>query len=147
MPFGWKRYWLGGFSPEPTHREVQKTALGAENSVAWEKRSDLTARIAAAQTSGYQVVVVEQTSDSVLLPDFAAPAGPVVLVVGNEVTGVREDIVALADAVAEIPQWGTKHSLNVSVAAGIVLYALLGHLPVVDARNGPGPGQVGIKGQ
>lgn len=127
--FGLEKIWLCGITGRPPHREITKTALGSEESVAWEYAPETTAAVAALQAAGYFVAAVEQTTGSVLLPDFRpAPGRPVALVMGNEVFGVDDAVLALCDAAVEIPQFGTKHSLNVGVAAGVVLWDVLSKL-------------------
>lgn len=122
--FGIEAVWMGGFTPTPPHREIQKTALGAEESVNWRKSDNLQQDLLGLKSAGYTLLAIEQTTDSVLLPAFQPPVGPMAVILGNEVTGVSDELLEVADAVLEIPQYGTKHSLNVAVAAGIVLYAL-----------------------
>ena len=124
--FALEKIWLCGITGRPPHREITKTALGSENSVAWEHAAETTIAVAALKAAGYQVLAVEQTTGSVLLPQFRpAPGRPLALVLGNEVMGVDDAVLALCDAALEIPQFGTKHSLNVGVAAGVVLWDLL----------------------
>jgi 23S rRNA (guanosine2251-2'-O)-methyltransferase len=123
--FAVAKVYLCGISPRPPHREIRKTAIGAEDSVDWEGRSDAISLCQELKEAGYQLLVLEQAEGSVALEDFAPdPASPKALVLGHEVDGVRQTIVDMADVVLEIPQYGTKHSLNVSVSAGIVIHAL-----------------------
>jgi 23S rRNA (guanosine2251-2'-O)-methyltransferase len=120
------KLWLCGYTPQPPNREIRKTAIGAEETVAWEYAADAVALAKQLKADGWKLVVVEQTDASVSLPDFHAANGArIALVLGNEVDGVQAGIVDLCDAAVEIPQFGTKHSLNVSVAAGIVLYEVV----------------------
>lgn len=117
-----ERLVLCGITGCPPHREIQKTALGATESVAWEHHENALEAVKAVKAQGYTVVPVEQCTGS-MRPKEAVHAGEkICLVLGNEVTGVKQDIVTLADTVMEIPQEGTKHSLNVSVAAGIAIW-------------------------
>lgn len=114
---------LCGITGTPPHREIQKTALGATESVEWEYEPDILDAVQRLAGQGYETVVVEQCRSSVgpeKLKELTA--GKLCLVLGNEVTGVREEIIRLCRMAIEIPQEGTKHSLNVSVAAGIVLW-------------------------
>ena len=105
------------------HREITKSALGAELAVAWEKVEDIVALVEKLRRDGYTVVAVEQVRDSVPLQDFRPVRGSKhAFVFGNEVEGVSEEVLAKADLCVEIPQFGTKHSFNVSVSAGIVLW-------------------------
>ena len=130
--FALEKIWLCGITGRPPHREITKTALGSENSVAWEYAAETIAAVAALKAAGYQVLAVEQTTGSILLPQFRpAPGRPLALVLGNEVMGVDDAVLALCDAAIEIPQFGTKHSLNVGVAAGVVLWDLLVKMGVV----------------
>lgn len=118
------KIWLCGFTPVPPDRELSKTALGAEKSVAWEYRTDAAALLSELKDSGYRCIAVEHTDASKPLNDFTPPAEPLLLILGNEVFGVQQHLIDLCDASVEIPQFGTKHSLNVSVCAGIVLWQL-----------------------
>ena len=100
--------------------------------MAWEYAAETVAAVAALKQAGYQVVAVEQTTGSVVLPQFQPePGRPLALVLGNEVFGVEDAVLALCDLAVEIPQFGTKHSLNVGVAAGVVLWDALVKLGVV----------------
>lgn len=116
---------LCGITAKPPHREIQKTALGATESVHWKYYPETGTSIAELKNAGYQIFVVEQTSESILLSNVKLDADvKTAIVLGNEVQGVQQSIVDLADICIEIPQMGTKHSLNVSVSAGIVLWSL-----------------------
>ena len=115
--------WFCGITPAPPSAEIHKTALGAEDSVRWEHRPDAAALVRYLRQEGFRVLAVEQTERSVKLQDFVRESGErLALVFGNEVDGVRQEVVDECDAALEIPQYGTKHSLNVSVCAGIVLW-------------------------
>lgn len=115
--------YLCGYTGFPPRREITKTALGAEHTVPWEKHADAVELARNLQAKGMQVMVLEQTDDAV---DFwEAPVRfPVCFVVGNEVTGVSEELVALADLCLELPMAGIKQSLNVATAFGVVGYEL-----------------------
>ena len=114
---------LCGICATPPSAEIHKTALGAEDSVRWEYVSDTLEAVHMLHERGFIVLSVEQTVGSVPLDAFEPlPDGKYALVLGNEVEGVRQDVVDASDGALEIPQWGTKHSLNVSVALGIVLW-------------------------
>ena len=116
---------LGGISGCPPHPEIEKTALGAERTVAWRHVDDSFAEASRLRREGWKVCVLEQAFGSVDLSLLRPGEGERwLLVVGNEVKGVDQRIVDLADVVAEIAQYGTKHSLNVSVSAGIALWQL-----------------------
>ncbi len=114
---------LCGVTACPPSPEIHKTALGAEDSVDWWYEEDTLAAVHQLQAEGFTVLAVEQVEGSSKLGDFAPEAGrKYALVMGNEVKGVRQDVVDIADGALEIPQYGTKHSLNVSVSAGIVMW-------------------------
>ena len=118
------RVWLCGITPVPPTAEIHKTALGAEESVRWEKIENATDAVKALQQQGFTVFAVEQTEHSIKLGEFHCESGKkYAFVFGNEVDGVSQEVVNLCDASLEIPQFGTKHSLNVSVCAGVVLWA------------------------
>lgn len=118
-----EKIYLTGITGTPPHREIEKTALGATSSVDWAYVEKPEEAVRALKESGYQMVVVEQTTASVPLNTFrVAPDQKYALVFGNEVKGVSEEVIALADWALEVPQVGTKHSLNISVCLGIVLW-------------------------
>lgn len=116
---------LCGITATPPHREIQKTALGATESISWKYYADTEEAVHALRKQGYHIYVVEQTDGSTLLNevDFSVEQ-KMAVIFGNEVKGVEQNIVDLADTCIEIPQMGTKHSLNVSVSAGIVLWSV-----------------------
>lgn len=123
--FGISQVLLSGFTPTPPRTEITKTAIGAEAFVKWQYFADVLAVKEYLNSMGCRVVVLEQTESSV--PIFALPVdtpAPFCLVFGNEVDGVNLEILAMADTIAEIPQYGQKHSFNVSVCVGISLFAL-----------------------
>ncbi|WP_455513823.1 RNA methyltransferase [Porphyromonas sp.] len=116
---------LCGITAQPPHPDIHKTALGAEDSVPWRYSSSTLEAVGALQAEGYMVLALEQAHESLRLDRFVPePGARYALVLGNEVKGVSEEVVAAADHCLEIPQYGTKHSLNVSVAAGIALWQL-----------------------
>ncbi|MBK8290147.1 MAG: RNA methyltransferase [Flammeovirgaceae bacterium] len=120
-----EKIFLTGITGTPPHREIQKTALGATESVNWEYFENPALAVEKLKTEGYTIVVVEQTTDSLPLQTFFAEKNKkYCLVFGNEVHGVSEEAIALADLALEIPQHGTKHSLNISVCLGIVVWEL-----------------------
>lgn len=126
-----EKIYLCGITPTPPHREIRKTALGAEESVAWEYCEGVLPLIAMLKQDGYTIIAVEQTTDGVFLPNFQPQTeAKLVVIFGNEVEGVSQEAVDASDIVLEIPQQGTKHSLNVSVAAGIILYDLWSKIKV-----------------
>lgn len=114
---------LCGITAQPPHREILKTALGSTDSVNWQYFPDTLEAIQWLHQNGYTVLAVEQTSDKIWLQDFSPASGSkYAFVMGNEVEGVDDQALKHCDGVVEIPQFGTKHSLNVAVAAGIVLW-------------------------
>ena len=121
--FRMEKIYLTGITGTPPHREIQKTALGATESVDWEFVESPAAAIADLKNKGYKIVIIEQTTDSIPLQTvYGEPGVKYCLIFGNEVHGVSEEAIALGDLALEIPQLGTKHSLNVSVCVGIVLW-------------------------
>lgn len=124
--FGIDSILISGFTPHPPRPEISKTAIGAEKHVDWQKINDLETSLSELKDSGYLLVGLEQTTDSILLPDYKIPSDKkICLVFGNEVTGIDEEILPYIDHFVEIPQYGHKHSLNVSVSVGVALYAFL----------------------
>lgn len=126
--------YLCGYTARPPHREISKTALGATDSVHW--RYFLTAEeaIAELRSKGYQIAALEQAEETVLLNDFEPDLDKgLCIVLGNEVKGVTQEVVDTADLCLEIPQFGTKHSLNVSVCAGVILWDM--HLKMQPIAN------------
>lgn len=125
------KVWLCGICAVPPSAEIHKSALGAEDSVEWEHVDDTMEAITRLKSEGYVVLSAEQTIGSVMLDEFSPQQGQKYAVVfGNEVSGVRQDVVDASDMVIEIPQYGTKHSLNVSVSVGVVLWHLRSRLPI-----------------
>jgi tRNA G18 (ribose-2'-O)-methylase SpoU len=117
--------YLCGYTPQPPHRDIHKTALGATETVDWKYFQDVREALQELKGEGYKIFAVEQVEKSIHLQQFAAQhSGKIVVVFGNEVSGVGERALQLCDGSVEIPQWGMKHSLNVSIAAGIVLWEL-----------------------
>lgn len=117
------KVWLCGVCAVPPSAEIHKSALGAEDSVAWEYASDTMDAVRRLKEEGYTVVCAEQTVGSVMLDGFRPEKGRRYAVVfGNEVAGVRQDVIDASDMCLEIPQFGTKHSLNVSVSIGVILW-------------------------
>lgn len=115
--------WLCGISGTPPSAEIHKTALGAEESVWWHYFEDTLKAVEALKEEGYEVWALEQAEGSVMIGDFKVnPDKKYAIVLGNEVNGVRQDVVDACIGAIEIPQYGTKHSLNVSVAAGIIVH-------------------------
>jgi 23S rRNA (guanosine2251-2'-O)-methyltransferase len=118
--------YLCGFTPKPPHRDIHKTALGATETVKWKYESSALEVAKTFKKEGYQIVGVEQVEGSIPLQQFKlAKGGKLVLIFGNEVEGVSEEVLLICDTCIEIPQFGMKHSLNVSVAAGMVLWEMV----------------------
>lgn len=125
--FGLEGIVLCGFTPLPPHREIEKTALGATLSVPWEHADSAAEAVKELQHKGYRVLAVEQTANAIPLQDLRQEAGQsLALVFGNELSGVSDAVIAVCDGCVVIPQSGSKHSLNVSVCAGIILWWLAG---------------------
>lgn len=114
---------LCGITARPPHREIHKTALGATESVAWDYFAEMSEAVAFLQQNDYQIIVVEQTTHSVFLHEFEPnPEQKIAFVFGNEVFGVSDTFVEAGEMALEIPQFGTKHSLNISVSMGVILW-------------------------
>jgi tRNA G18 (ribose-2'-O)-methylase SpoU len=114
---------LCGYTPTPPHRDIQKTALGATETVHWMYQENTVTAISELQSNGYTIVAVEQAEGSQMLQNFTIIANQkIALIFGNEVDGVSDEALELCNHCIEIPQSGSKHSLNISVAAGIVLW-------------------------
>ena len=115
--------YLCGITAQPPHRDIHKTALDAEKTVRWKYFKHSEEAVIRLKEDGYKVYAIEQTEKSIKLPDFCPAKGErLALIFGNEVKGVQQKIVDLCDGAIEIPQFGMKHSFNVSVSAGIVLW-------------------------
>ena len=120
---------LCGITPRPPHREIHKAALGATESVEWGYEESIKDTLEDLRKNQYRIIGVEQTTDSVLIGDFTISNGErYAVVLGNEVDGLSEDALSLYDSFIEIPQLGTKHSLNVSVCSGIVMWEFFKNL-------------------
>ncbi len=121
-----ERICLCGITPQPPHPEIHKTALGAELSVEWTYNTNTLQQVTQLKAEGYTLYAVEQAEGSIMLNQLA-PQLPAkcAIILGNEVKGVRQDVIDQCDACIEIPQYGTKHSLNVSTAAGIVMWEMM----------------------
>ncbi len=117
--------YLCGITAQPPHREIQKTALGATESVTWKYFPKTADAIKELKEAGYITIGIEQAEGSVELQDFRTKSGErYALIFGNEVNGVDQDIINLCDYCVEIPQFGTKHSFNIAISVGIVLWEL-----------------------
>jgi len=125
---------LCGITATPPHRDIHKTALGATESVAWSYFENTVDALAELKGKGYLIVSIEQVDTSVRLQDFEpGPGKKYALVFGHEVKGVSEEAIMMSDLSVEIPQFGTKHSFNIAVSAGIVMWELF-------RKMRPGPG-------
>jgi 23S rRNA (guanosine2251-2'-O)-methyltransferase len=121
--FRFEKIYLTGITGTPPHREIEKTALGATQSVDWEHVESTAEIVKKLKDEGYYIIIIEQTSSSIQLQQFDPESGKkYCLVFGNEVHGVSEDAIQFGDVAIEIPQFGTKHSLNISVCLGIVTW-------------------------
>lgn len=121
--FNVEKLYLCGITATPPHREITKTAIGATESMDWEHVENVLELCHRLKTEGYQLCTIEQTENTTFLQNLPQVKGEKFAVVfGNEVDGVNQEIVDLSNYVLEIPQFGTKHSLNVSVCAGVVLW-------------------------
>lgn len=117
---------LCGYTPKPPHRDIQKTALGATDTVDWMYFETTMEAVKHLKEKGYRVCAIEQAEGSIMLNDFNYDGKEkLALVFGNEVDGVNTEVLQLCDACIEIPQQGMKHSLNISIAAGVVLWELV----------------------
>ena len=127
-----ERIILCGICAVPPTPEIHKSALGAEFSVDWQYYKNTSEAVAALKVEGYIIISVEQAENSIMLHNFEPdPDKKYALVFGNEVKGVSQDVVDMSDSVLEIPQFGTKHSLNISVSAGVVLWECCKKLKLV----------------
>jgi len=123
--FALEKIYLCGITAQPPHREILKTAIGATESMEWVYKEDTATVVKTLKEAGYEVWAVEQAEQRTWLQDFTfSPSGKYALVFGNEVTGVSEEVMALVDGALEVPQFGTKHSLNISVCIGVVCWEL-----------------------
>ena len=121
-----KCIYLCGITPHPPHREIQKTALGATESVDWKHVQNCYETVVHLHKDGYEIISIEQTDKSIELQELSIdPNKKYALVFGNEIDGIEENILGKSDKIIELPQYGTKHSLNVSVCVGIVLWDII----------------------
>lgn len=131
--FGIQSVYLCGYTPCPPHRDIHKTALGATETVHWQYFETTLAAIEHCKSKGYTIAAVEQAHNSISLEKVEYENTAIALVFGNEVEGVCEEALNAADHCLEIPQWGAKHSLNISVSAGIVLWEMVRKYPQAAA--------------
>lgn len=121
--FNVEKIYLCGITANPPHRDIQKTALGATETVIWEYRQSISDLVKEMKNDGMTICSIEQTEKTTFLQDVPnLKEEKFALIFGNEVNGVDQDVIDLSDYILEIPQFGTKHSLNVSVCAGVVLW-------------------------
>ena len=121
--FNVEKIYLCGITANPPHRDIQKTALGATETVVWEYRQSISDLVKEMKNDGMTICSIEQTEKTTFLQDVPnLKEEKFALIFGNEVNGVDQDVIDLSDYILEIPQFGTKHSLNVSVCAGVVLW-------------------------
>ena len=120
-----EKIYLCGITAFPPNKEIHKTALGATESVDWEYKEDTVSLVNELKSEGTVVVAIEQAQNSIMLDQFLPePNKKIAIILGNEVKGVQQEVVSASDYCIEIPQKGTKHSLNISVSCGIVLWDL-----------------------
>ena len=115
---------LCGITTIPPNKEIRKVALGSTNSVNWEFEKNTFEAVKRLKENGYHIIGIEQVYESSKLDKFKLINQPIAIVMGNEVNGVSDEILNICDEILEIPQFGTKHSLNVSVATGIIVWEL-----------------------
>lgn len=119
--FAIEKLYLCGYTPTPPHKDIMRTALGSIESVTWEYHPEIKPLLQHLKNDGYTLLAIEQTNQSILLQNMPT-VSKVAFIVGNEVEGIQEQTLLDCDAIIEIPQYGTKHSLNVGIAASIVLW-------------------------
>ncbi len=123
--FSLEAIYLCGITAQPPHREILKTAIGATESVDWKYFENTTDAVMDLKNTSYKVFAVEQAAESTMLQDFEVNSNnKYALIFGNEVEGVQNEVMEMADGAIEVPQFGTKHSLNISVCVGVVVWEL-----------------------
>jgi 23S rRNA (guanosine2251-2'-O)-methyltransferase len=121
--------YICGISARPPHKDITKTALGATESIDWKYFHEVNEAVLSLKSNGYKVYAIEQVDESIDLIDFQPRSnGKLALIFGHEVFGVKDELIKLADGCIEIPQFGTKHSFNVAISAGIVLWDIINKL-------------------
>ncbi|MDG1284142.1 MAG: RNA methyltransferase [Flavobacteriales bacterium] len=115
---------LCGITPTPPNKDIRKSALGSTNSVDWVYENNTIDAVLKLKKNNYQIIGVEQVKESTMLNNFNISKNPIAIIFGNEVDGVNNDVINLCNEIIEIPQFGTKHSLNISVSSGIVIWEL-----------------------
>jgi len=129
-----EKLYLTGITGTPENRALHKTALGAQDTISWEYVPDAREIVSRLKAEGYRILALELTDSPRLYDELTEDDYPLALIVGNEVTGVDEAVLELADGALEIPQYGTKQSLNVSVAFGIAVFDLVRHYRKITGR-------------
>ena len=128
-----QKIYLCGITAQPPHKDIQKTALGATDSVQWEYAENTSDVITKLQSEGVFIAAIEQAEASIPLQEFSVQKALIYAVIfGNEVKGVQQKVVSVSDAVLEIPQYGTKHSLNISVSCGVVVWDFFSKLKALE---------------
>ena len=115
---------LCGITPTPPNKDIRKSALGSTNSVDWDYENNTIDAVLKLKKNNYQIIGIEQVKESTMLNNFNISKDPIAIIFGNEVDGVNNDVINLCNEIIEIPQFGTKHSLNISVSSGIVIWEL-----------------------
>lgn len=129
-----EKIYLCGITAQPPHKDIRKTALGATESVAWEYKESTVDLVKSLTADGYTILAIEQTENAIMLNNLEIDATKkYALVFGNEVKGVSQEVVDASHNVVEIPQYGTKHSLNISVSAGVVIWDLWSKMNALKA--------------
>ena len=129
-----EKIYLCGITAQPPHKDIRKTALGATESVAWEYKESTVDLVKSLTADGYTILAIEQTENAIMLNNLEIDATKkYALVFGNEVKGVSQEVVDASHSVIEIPQYGTKHSLNISVSAGVVIWDLWSKMNALKA--------------
>ncbi|MGI9175639.1 MAG: TrmH family RNA methyltransferase [Rhodothermales bacterium] len=141
-----EKIYLTGFTGTPEHRALRKTALGAEETVAWQHEPDVQAVVRRLRGEGYTIAVLEITDTPSRVSSLEPTHFPLCLVVGNEVSGVQDEVVALADLALEIPQYGAKQSLNVAVAYGVAVFGIVERYRALTERLGQATSEIAGKG-
>ncbi len=129
-----EKIYLCGITGQPPHREINKTALGATESMMWEYHKNPLDVIKKLREQDYTIIAVEQVDQGIPLQQYFPSTQKLALIFGNEISGVKEELIHQADKIVEIPQFGTKHSLNISVSMGIVIWDLLSKLNVLKVE-------------
>lgn len=132
-----EKVYMGGYTPIPPHPEIHRSALGAEESVAWEACPDPLPLVEELRRAGWKVISLEHTTQSLSLWEIEWLSPPWLIILGNELTGIQDKLLAQSDIIVEIPQFGTKHSLNVAVAGGIILHEAVRWLMRSQRKGAP----------